>query len=136
MGGSGKGTGKSMRMRFSKPPFNKLPFSFSPNYSQSCLSRIKIGRPLEIIVLANPSAPLRGSKSQMGKKGRIRFRRVRFQTPNSVSFFGPHQAQATELSEFLVASYLCAKANSPSFSQNRPSLPQKTQCSGTKIRGF
>ena len=55
--------------------------------------------------------------------GRIRFRGVRFQTPNSVSFFGAHWVPGSELSEFLSAYYLCAKANSTSFSQNSPSLP-------------
>ena len=58
--------------------------------------------------------------------GRIRFRRVRFQTPNSVSFFWAHWVLGTELSEFLSAYYLCANANSPSFSQNSPSLPQNS----------
>ena len=56
----------------------------------------------------------------------MRFRRVRFQTPSSVSFFAPHRAPGRELSEFLSAYYLCAKANSPSFSQNSPSLPQNS----------
>ena len=41
-------------------------------------------------------------------------------------FFGPHQVLERELSEFLSSFYLCANANSPSFSQNSPSLP-KTQ---------
>ena len=58
--------------------------------------------------------------------GRIRFRRVRFQTPNSVSFFVLTEFWGGELNEFLSAYYLCAKANSPSFPQNSPSLP-KTQ---------
>ena len=59
--------------------------------------------------------------------GRIRFRRARFQTLNSVSFFiGPHRVPGRELSEFLSAYYLCAKANSLSFSQNSPSLPQNS----------
>ena len=58
--------------------------------------------------------------------GRIRFRRVRFQTPNSVSFFGAHWIPGSELSEFLSAYYLCSKANSPSVSQNSPSLPQNS----------
>ena len=31
-------------------------------------------------------------------------------------FFGPHRALGRELSEFLSAYYLCAKANSPRFS--------------------
>ena len=39
-------------------------------------------------------------------------------------FFCPHRAPGKELSEFLSAYYLCDKANSPSFSQNSPSLPQ------------
>ena len=37
-------------------------------------------------------------------------------------FFCPHRVSGRELSEFLSAYYLCAKANSPSFSQNSPSL--------------
>ena len=37
--------------------------------------------------------------------------------------FGPHRIPGRELSEFLSAYYLCAKANSPSFSQNSLSLP-------------
>ena len=36
---------------------------------------------------------------------------------------GPHPVPGRELTEFLSAYYLCAKANSPSFSQNSPSLP-------------
>ena len=41
-------------------------------------------------------------------------------------FFGAHWVPGTELSEFLSAYYLCANANSPSFSQNSPSLPQNS----------
>ena len=41
-------------------------------------------------------------------------------------FFGPHWVPGRELSELLSAYYLCAKANSPSFSQNSPSLPQNS----------
>ena len=40
--------------------------------------------------------------------------------------FGPHQVAGRELSEFLLACYLCAKANSLSFSQNSLSLPQNS----------
>ena len=39
-------------------------------------------------------------------------------------FFCAHRVPGRELSEFLSAFYLCAKANSLSFSQNSPSLPQ------------
>ena len=39
----------------------------------------------------------------LSETGRIRFRRARFQTPNSVSFFGPHRVPERELSEFLSA---------------------------------
>ena len=39
-------------------------------------------------------------------------------------FFGPHRVPGRELSEHLSANCLCAKANSPRFSQNSPSLPQ------------
>ena len=41
-------------------------------------------------------------------------------------FLVPHRVLGRELSEFLSAYYLCAKANSPSFSQNSPSLPQNS----------
>ena len=41
-------------------------------------------------------------------------------------FFWPHRVPGSELSEFLSAYYLCARANSPSFSQNSPSLPQNS----------
>ena len=49
---------------------------------------------------------------------------VRFQTPCSVSFL-PSPSSGCE---FLSAYYLCAtaKANSPSFSQSSPSLPQNS----------
>ena len=48
--------------------------------------------------------------------------RARFQTQNSVSFSG-----FTEfLGEFLSAYYLCAKANSPNFSQKSPSMLQNS----------
>ena len=38
---------------------------------------------------------------------------------------GSHRVPNRELSDFLSAYCLCAKANSPSSSQNSPSLPQK-----------
>ena len=41
-------------------------------------------------------------------------------------FFCPHRGPARELSEFLSAYYLRGKANSPSFSQSSPSLPQNS----------
>ena len=41
-------------------------------------------------------------------------------------FFGAHRVPGRELSEFLSAYYLCAKANSPSSPQNSPSLPQNS----------
>ena len=41
-------------------------------------------------------------------------------------FFGAHWVPGSELSEFLSAYDLCAKKNSPSFSQNSPSLPQSS----------
>ena len=40
-------------------------------------------------------------------------------------FFGAHWVPGSELSEFLSAYYLCAKANSPSFSQNSLSYTPK-----------
>ena len=76
----------------------------------------------------NHSHPIyiKRSDPQKSETGRIRFRRVRFQTPNSVSFFGPHRVPGRELSELLSPYYLCAKGNSPSFSQNSPSLAQNS----------
>ena len=41
-------------------------------------------------------------------------------------FFYPHRVPGRELSELLSAYFLCAKANSPSFWQNSPSLPQNS----------
>ena len=41
-------------------------------------------------------------------------------------FFDPHRVPGRELSEFLSAFYFCAKANSPSFSENSPSLPRNS----------
>ena len=66
------------------------------------------------------------SSGHISETGRIRFRRARFQTPNSVSSFCSHRVLGRELSEFLSAYYVCDKANSPSFSQNSPSLPQNS----------
>ena len=65
-------------------------------------------------------------KPRNSETGRIRFRGVRFQTPNSVSFFWAHWVPGSELSEFLSAYYLWAKANSPSLTQNSPSSPQNS----------
>ena len=46
-------------------------------------------------------------------------------SPELSELFCPHRALGRELSEFLSAYYLCAKANSPSFfSDSSPSLPQ------------
>ena len=61
---------------------------------------------------------------ELSEISRLRFRRVRFQTPSSVTFWP--SPNSGELSEFLSASYLCAKASSPSFSQNSPSLLQNS----------
>ena len=68
------------------------------------------------------SALLRGlsvlecSVLKIGNRPNIRFRRVRFQTPSSVRFLAlDHRVPGRELSEFLSAYSLCAKASSPSF---------------------
>ena len=50
---------------------------------------------------------------QQLETGQIRFRRARFQTPNSVSSVSSTYS-------------LCAKANSPSFSRNSPSFPRSS----------
>ena len=59
--------------------------------------------------------------------GRIQFRRAQFQTPSSVSFFYAHRVPGRELSEFLSAYFLCAKANSPSFFSRTHQVCPKTQ---------
>ena len=41
-------------------------------------------------------------------------------------FFLPHRVPGRELSDLLSAYYSCANANSPSFSQNSPSLPKNS----------
>ena len=41
-------------------------------------------------------------------------------------FFGPHRVLGRELSEFLSADSLCARANSPIFSQHSASLLQNS----------
>ena len=51
------------------------------------------------------------------RDGQSRFRRVRVQTPNSVSFFGPHRVLEGELCVFLSPYYLCAIANSPELTE-------------------
>ena len=51
-------------------------------------------------------------------------------------FFGPRRVLERELSELLSAYYLWVKTNSPSSSQNSPSLPQSSlpkQCSRNSI---
>ena len=63
---------------------------------------------------------------EIRKRAEYGFGGVRFRTPKSLSFWGLHWVPGSELSEFLPAYYLCAKANSPSFSQNSPSLPQNS----------
>ena len=68
-----------------------------------------------ISAIAMPILHANGNTSAFLETGRIQFRRVRLQTPSSVSFFGPHRAPEKELSEFLSAYYLRVKANSPSF---------------------
>ena len=68
--------------------------------------------------------------TQQNPKIHWKIRRVQFQTPSSVSFCCPHRVLGRELSEFLSPYYfvckLTAKANSPSFSQNSPRLPQNS----------
>ena len=49
-----------------------------------------------------------------------------FKHRTQCEFFWAHRVPGSELSEFLSAYFLCAKANSPSFSQNSPSLPQNS----------
>ena len=63
---------------------------------------------------------------QLSGTGRIRFRRARFETPSSVSFFCPHRVPGGELSEFLSAYFLCQSELTEFFPQNSPSLPQNS----------
>ena len=58
------------------------------------------------------------------ERGQIRFRRVRFHELSE--FFGPHRVTGRKLSEFLPGCCWCAKASSPSFSQNSPSSLQNS----------
>ena len=51
----------------------------------------------------------------ISETGRIRFLRARFQTPNSVSFFGPHRVPARELIEFLSAYDFVCKSKLTKF---------------------
>ena len=60
------------------------------------------------------------------KRPEIRFRGVRFQTPNSVSFSGLSEFRGANSVSSFKAYYLCVNANSPSSSQNSPSLPQNS----------
>ena len=53
-------------------------------------------------------ANLWNAQSGTSETGQIRFRRVRFQTPSSVSFFlRSHRVPGRELGEFLSAYYFC-----------------------------
>ena len=72
-----------------------------------------------------------------GAETPLNFREKFGNGPNTVSgstvsntelseLFWAHWVQLSELSEFLSAYYLCANANSPSFLQNSPSLPQNS----------
>ena len=69
------------------------------------------------------SSPKSAQTCKIASKHVSEMGQIRFRTPNSVSFLAPHRVPGRGLSEFLSAYYLCAKANSPSFSQNSPSLP-------------
>ena len=60
------------------------------------------------------------------KRAKRRFRRVRFQTPSSVSFLALSELRGEHSASSSQPNYLCAKANSPSFWQNSPSLPQNS----------
>ena len=73
-------------------------------------------------------------EKNQSETGRMRFQRARFQTPNSVIFLPHWVLSETELSEFFAAYYCCAKANSPSFSQNSPSLPKDSVNSSFRQR--
>ena len=88
----------------------------------------RTSRAFSLSLSGKSGAPKRGWSvlGPFSETGRMRFRRARFQTPSSVSFFGPERVPGRELSELLSAYYLWAKANSPSLSQNSPSLPQNS----------
>ena len=90
---------------------------------------------------ANQTSPLKSGESSEKSSGENRVKSCHvcgchdFFGPVSVEdgfkhwtqwVFGAHWVPGSELSEFLSAYYWCAKANSPSFSQNPPSLPQNS----------
>ena len=58
--------------------------------------------------------------------GRIRFRKKTVSNNELSEFSCPHRVPGRELSEFLSVYYMCDKANSLSFSQNSPCLPQNS----------
>ena len=70
--------------------------------------------------------------------GRVRFRRVRFQTPNSVSVLSLTELRGeNSVSSSRPIYYLCAKANSPSFWQkNSPSSLSRNSSLEKVVRPF
>ena len=58
--------------------------------------------------------------------GRIRFRRVQFQTPISVSFFWPHRVPGQNSVSSSQPNICVPKRTHRVFSQNSPSLPQNS----------
>ena len=112
-----KGGVSRFRPRFwqrTKCTFEKC--TFAPSLQQHCVT----------VIASNYLRNIKKRAYSLPLTGRIWFRRARFQTPNSVSFSGLTEFQGGELSELFSAHYLCAKANSPSFSRNSPSLPQNS----------
>ena len=87
----------------------------------------KIAENTQIIKKSSWPEKTKDNQNLSSETGRLWFRRVlRCQTPSSVSFFCPPRVPGGELSQFLSAYYLCAKANSPSFFQNSESLLQNS----------
>ena len=80
-------------------------------------------RKTDFVTILRPRLSEGGQRLAMG---RIRFRRARSQTPNTVSFWLSPSSRERALSELLSAYYLCVKADSSSVSWNSPSLAQNS----------
>ena len=99
--------------RIHKNGRNSWTFRFGPFFGLVCRGNSWKKSDWRLCDLCSPEKQVVGCwKSETG---RIRFRGVRFQTPSSASFLGPHRVPGRELSEFLSAYDLCAKSELPEF---------------------
>ena len=95
----------------------EAPFDFNPVLPEESGHQVCQQQLLTFFTPGSPKFHRRRAESGFTEYGELR------------EFFGPHRVPGRELSEFLSAYYLCAKANSPSFSQNSPSFSQNSPSS-------